>query len=194
MFTTEQVIARFRRWYRLAERAGQPRHDAMALGTVGAKGDVSVRMVLLKGADARGFVFFTCMSSRKGRDLAAHRRAAATFHWSALGRQVRIEGRVEPVTAAEADAYWATRPRGSQLSAATSRQSSELASRAELVRRRAALEKRLAGGPVPRPAEWSGYRILPERVEFWTQKDDRLHHRELFVRSRRGWRQSLLEP
>lgn len=194
MSTTEQVIGRFRRWYRLAERAGQVRHDAMALGTVGSGGEVSVRMVLLKGVDPRGFVFFTCTSSRKGRDLAARPRAAATFHWAALERQVRIEGRVEPVTEVEADAYWATRPRGSQLSAAISRQSRELGSRAELLRRRAALEKRLAGRPVPRPRDWSGYRILPDRIEFWTQKDNRLHHRELFERSRRGWRRVLLEP
>jgi pyridoxamine 5'-phosphate oxidase len=194
VLTTDQVLARFRRWYRRAESAGELRCDAMALGTVGSGGDVSVRMVLVKDVDARGFVFFTCTRSRKGRDLEARPRAAATFHWPTLGRQVRIEGAVERVTDAEADAYWSTRPRGSQLSAATSQQSEPIDARSTLVRRRAALAKRLAGGPVPRPPEWSGFRIVPERIEFWTQREDRLHQRELFTRSRRGWTQQLLQP
>lgn len=194
VFTTEQVIARFRRWYRRAESAGEPRSDAMALATVDGRGGVSVRMVLVKQVDAAGFVFFTCTRSRKGSDLAADPRAAATFHWPLLGRQVRVEGRVAPVSAAEADEYWSTRPRGSQLSAAISRQSEPVASRAELVRRRAALARKLRGAPIPRPPEWSGYRIVPDRIEFWTQREDRLHHRELFQRSGKGWKVILLQP
>jgi pyridoxamine 5'-phosphate oxidase len=194
VFTTEQVIGRFRRWYRRAGSAGEPRSDAMALATTDGRGGVSVRMVLVKQVDADGFVFFTCTRSRKGEELALHPRAAATFHWPLLGRQVRIEGRIVPVSEAEADEYWSTRPRGSQLSAAVSRQSQPIATRAELVRRRAALERRLRGAPVPRPPEWSGYRIVPDRVEFWTQRDDRLHQRELFERSGKGWKMSLLQP
>ena len=166
----------------------------MALGTVGRGGDVSVRMVLVKDFDARGFVFFTCTRSRKGRELEARPQAAATFHWATLGRQVRIEGAVERVTDAEADASTSTRPRGSQLSAAISQQSEPIDARATLVRRRAALAKRLARGPVPRPPGWSGFRIVPERIEFWSQREDRLHHRELFTRGRRGWTLQLLQP
>ena len=145
MLATEGVIARFRRWYRMAEAAGEPRGDAMALATLDGRGGVSVRMVLVKQVDQRGFVFFTCRNSRKGKDLAARARAAATFHWPLITRQVRIEGRVEPVTAAEADDYWSTRPRGSQLSAAVSRQSQPIGSRAELARRRAGLRSSAAG-------------------------------------------------
>jgi pyridoxamine 5'-phosphate oxidase len=194
VLTTERVIARFRRWYRRAEAAGEPRGDAMALATLDGRGGISVRMVLVKQVDERGFVFFTCTRSRKGKDLAARARAAATFHWPLLGRQVRIEGRVEPVTPDEADEYWSSRPRGSQLSAAVSRQSQPIRTRAELVRRRAALVRKLRGRPVPRPPEWSGYRIVPDRIEFWTQRADRLHHRELFERSPRGWELVLLQP
>jgi len=194
VLATEGVIARFRRWYRMAEAAGEPRGDAMALATLDGRGGVSVRMVLVKQVDERGFVFFTCRKSRKGKDLAARARAAATFHWPLITRQVRIEGRVEPVTAAEADDYWSTRPRGSQLSAAVSRQSQPIGSRAELARRRAALVRKLRGRPVPRPPEWSGYRIVPDRIEFWTQREDRLHHRELFERSARGWKLTILQP
>jgi pyridoxamine 5'-phosphate oxidase len=166
----------------------------MALATATRAGVPSLRMVLLKQADARGFVFFTDARSRKGRELRSNPRAAATFHWNTMGRQVRVEGRVVELGDAEADAYWVTRPRGSQLSGATSHQSSALASRAALVRRRDALEHRLAGGDVPRPAEWRGFRIVPDAIEFWTHRDDRLHHRELFRRRAGAWRTSLLEP
>jgi len=187
-------IGRFRRWLRDAMRARAPLHDAMALATATRAGVPSLRMVLLKQVDAQGFVFFTDARSKKGRELRANPRAAATFHWNTLGRQVRVEGRVVELGDAEADAYWRTRPRGSQLSGATSRQSSTLASRAALVARRDALERRLAGGDVPRPAEWRGFRIVPEAIEFWTHRDDRLHHRELFRRRAGTWRTSLLEP
>lgn len=191
---TTDPIGRFRRWLRDAERAHAPLHDAMALATATRAGVPSLRMVLLKQVDARGFVFFTDARSRKGRELRANPRAAATFHWNTMGRQVRVEGRVVELDDAEADAYWVTRPRGSQLSGATSLQSRALASRAALVRRRDALEQRLAGGEVPRPAEWRGFRIVPDAIEFWTHRDDRLHHRELFRRRAGAWRTSLLEP
>jgi pyridoxamine 5'-phosphate oxidase len=186
-------IARFRRWYRDA-RARMPLPDAVALATATPGGSPSVRFVLLKEADERGFVFFTDARSRKGRELAANARAALAFHWQPLGRQVRVEGRVRRVSAAEADAYWRTRPRGSQLSAATSVQSAPLASRARLVSRRKRLERSLRGGEVPRPELWTGFRIEPRALEFWTHREDRLHHRERFERTPDGWRICLLEP
>lgn len=187
-------ISRFRRWLRDAERARAPLHDAMALATATPQGVPSLRFVLLKQVDARGFVFYTDARSRKGRELRANARAAATFHWNTMGRQVRIEGRVVELGDAEADAYWSSRPRGSQLSGATSNQSRELASRALLAARRKELARHLAGREVPRPAEWRGFRIVPDAIEFWTHRDDRLHHRELFQRRARTWRASLLEP
>ncbi len=191
---TTDPIRRFRRWLGDAARAHAPLHDAMALATATRAGVPSLRMVLLKQVDAQGFVFFTDARSKKGRELRANPRAAATFHWNTMGRQVRVEGRVVELGAAAADAYWVTRPRGSQISGATSHQSSTLASRAALVARRDALERRLAGGDVPRPAEWRGFRIVPDAIEFWTHRDDRLHHRELFRRRAGTWRASLLEP
>jgi pyridoxamine 5'-phosphate oxidase len=189
-----EPIARFARWFRDAARAGVPQPDAVALATAAPSGAPSVRFVLLKEATARGFVIYTDSRSRKGRELQANTRAALAFHWQPLGRQVRVEGRVRPVTSAEADAYWRTRPRGSQLSAATSQQSARLESRASLVARRRALERSLRGRDVPRPATWTGFRIEPRAIEFWTHRDDRLHHRERFERTRRGWRRLLLEP
>ena len=187
-------ILRFRRWLRDAERAGAPLAEAMSLATATRAGVPSLRMVLLKQADAQGFVFFTDARSRKGRELRANPRAAATFHWNTMGRQVRVEGRVVELSDADADVYWATRPRGSQLSGATSFQSRLLASRAALVARRREAERRWADGPVPRPAEWRGFCIVPSSIEFWTHKDDRLHHRERFTRRGGTWRASLLEP
>lgn len=187
-------FVRFRRWFRDAQRSGAPLPEAMALATATRKGVPSLRMVLLKQLDANGFVFFTDARSRKGRELRANPHAALTFHWTAMGRQVRIEGRVVELGDAEADAYWVTRPRGSQLSAATSQQSRTLARRALLITRRNQLARRYADGSIPRPAEWRGFRIVPDAIEFWTHRDDRLHHRELFRRSARGWRTTLLEP
>jgi len=187
-------IARFQRWFRAAARAGIALPDAVALATAAPNGTPSVRFVLLKEASARGFVIYTDARSRKGRELAANARAALAFHWQPLGRQVRIEGRVRPVSAAEADAYWRTRPRGSQLSGFTSHQSAPLASRARLVARRRALERRMRGRDVPRPATWTGFRIEPSSIEFWTHREDRLHHRERFERTHRGWKLTLLEP
>jgi len=187
-------FSRFRRWFRDAQRSGAPLPEAMALATATKDGVPSLRFVLLKQLDANGFVFFTDARSRKGRELRANPHAAATFHWNTMGRQVRIEGRVVELGDADADAYWATRPRGSQLSGATSHQSSALARRSLLTRRRNELARRYGDGSIPRPAEWRGFRIVPDAIEFWTHRDDRLHHRELFRRSARGWRATLLEP
>jgi len=187
-------FVRFRRWFRDAQRSGAPLPEAMALATATTEGVPSLRMVLLKQLDARGFVFFTDARSRKGRELRANPHAAATFHWNTMGRQVRIEGRVVELGDAEADAYWVTRPRGSQLSGATSHQSSTLARRSLLITRRNELARRYPDGSIPRPAEWRGFRIVPDAIEFWTHREDRLHHRELFRRGARGWRTSLLEP
>ncbi len=188
-------LARFRRWFRQAERARLPLPQAMALATTARQGAPSVRFVLLKGADRRGFVFFTDGRSRKGRELrAAPARAAVAFYWNPIGRQVRIEGRVQPVSAAEADAYWATRPRASQLAALTSQQSAILVSRRSLVARWRRLRQLHRGRPVPRPSEWTGFRIIPSSIEFWTHREHRLHDRELFVRTRAGWRRQLLQP
>ena len=190
----QDPIARFHRWFRQARRAGTRLPEAMALATATPRGAPSLRFVLLKAVDARGFVFFTSAASAKGKDLDANPRAALTFYWNALGRQVRIEGRVGRVSAEEADAYWATRPRASQLAALASQQSARLPSRRWLEARWRRLRRRYRGRPVPRPSTWTGFRLVPGAIEFWTHREHRLHHRELFVRTRRGWRRRLLQP
>lgn len=190
------LLARFRRWYAEAEKAGQPQPDAMALGTVSRAGEPSVRFVLLKGIEPEGFVFFTDSRSQKGRDLLATGRAAATFWWQRSLRQVRIEGHVVPLDPVRSDEYWSSRPRGSQLSGATSHQSAPIASRSALLQRWRALDRRHAGRPIPRPAGWLGFRLEPRAIEFWTQKENRLHHRERFERQARGtgWEGRILQP
>ena len=187
-------LVRFHRWFAQAQRAGVVLPESMALATADAHGRPSVRFVLLKQADASGFVFFTNLRSRKGRDLEENRRAALAFYWDQLRKQVRVEGRVERVSADEADAYWVTRPRESQLAAVASRQSAALASRRALLAKWRTLRRQYSGEDVPRPAEWTGFRMVPEAIEFWTNRDHRLHDRELFVRTRDGWRRSLLQP
>lgn len=187
-------IARFRRWFAAARRTALRLPEAMALATADRRGRPRVRMVLLKHADADGFVFYTNIRSPKGRELLATRRAALLLYWEPLNRQVRVEGRTRPVAAREADAYWETRPRQSQLAALASAQSAPLASRALLLRRLRALARRYRGRPVPRPPHWSGFRLTPESIEFWTQRPYRLHDRELFTRTRRGWRVQRLQP
>ena len=187
-------IARFQRWFAQARRTGMPLPESMALATADATGRPSARMVLLKQADDDGFVFYTNGRSRKGHELAANPHAALVFHWSPLNRQVRVEGPVEEVDRAEADAYWATRPRASQLAALASEQSAPLATRAQLVARWRALSRRYAKTPVPRPRHWTGYRMTPQSIEFWTHREHRLHDRELFTRTRRGWKQTRLQP
>lgn len=188
------LIARFHEWRNAALRAGGPDPDAMALATVDAAGNPSVRMVLLKQADTRGFVFYTNLESPKARDLAARPRAALCFHWAPLGRQVRIEGDVEAVSAAEADAYFATRPRLSQIGAWESRQSAPMAGSLDLEQACAARALRQAFGPVPRPPFWSGFRLVPASIEFWSERPFRRHERLRYYREGGGWREARLYP
>jgi pyridoxamine 5'-phosphate oxidase len=171
-----------------------PEPTAFSLATVGADGRPSVRMLLLKDASDAGFVFYTNYESRKGRDLLAHPAAAMCFHWQPLDRQVRIEGPVERVSDDEADAYFASRPRGSQLSAWASRQSEPMGDPGELDRRFAEAEAKFATGPVPRPPHWSGFRLIPQSVEFWISQPSRLHIRHLYTREGTGWRVETLYP
>ncbi|MGD9763572.1 MAG: pyridoxamine 5'-phosphate oxidase [Candidatus Binatia bacterium] len=187
-------IRRFQRWYAAARRTAMRLPDAMALATVDGRGRPRVRMVLLKQADEDGFVFYTNARSPKGRELLTTGRAALVFYWEPLARQVRIEGRVRLVDPAEADAYWATRPRQSQLAALASAQSAPLASRALLLRRFHILARRYDGRPVPRPPYWTGFRIMPSAIEFWTERPFRLHDRELFTRTAGGWKMMRLQP
>lgn len=189
-----EPLGQFRSWY--AEAAAVlDAPEAMALATATRDGAPSVRMVLLKGFDERGLVFYSHYTSRKGRELEANPRAALLFHWWPLGRQVRIEGAVERVSAEESDAYFATRPRDAQVGALASRQSAPLASRAELSERITELERGLAGGPVPRPPTWGGFLLAPAAWEFWQHRDSRLHDRFRYEQDPSGsWRIERLFP
>jgi pyridoxamine 5'-phosphate oxidase len=187
--------ALFEEW--LAEaRLSEPNDPvATALATADAGGRPSVRMVLMKGHDARGFVFYTNQRSRKGAELAGNPRAALLFHWKSLRRQVRVEGAVEAVSDLEADAYFATRGRDSQLGAWASDQSQPLDARATFEARYEAMRAQHDGRDVPRPPHWSGYRVVPERIEFWSDRAHRLHERRLFERlDDGGWSEGLLYP
>jgi pyridoxamine 5'-phosphate oxidase len=185
----DDPLEQFRRWF---SDAGDD--NRIALATATPDGAPSVRMVLLKGADEDGFVFFTGYGSRKGGELDANPRAALLFHWAPLGRQVRVEGAVERVGADESDAYFATRPRGAQLAAAASRQGRVLANRAQLDEAVAELAREYEGRDVPRPEHWGGYRVLPEAYEFWQHRDDRLHDRLRYSRDGDAWRLERLAP
>ncbi len=191
---TTDPIAKFVRWFHQARRLEIPNYEAVALATASHGGQPSVRFVLLKGIDQRGFVFFTDPRSHKGRELRGNPHAALAFYWQPQGRQVRVEGHVEEVTREEADAYWLTRPRQSQLAAYASHQSARLGSRASLLTRVAELNGKLKGRDVPCPSWWTGFRVRPQVIEFWTHREHRLHDREIYHRSRRGWRCDLLQP
>ena len=192
-----EPIARFLALLDEARSVGRerlPEPTAFALATVGTDGRPSVRMVLLKDASTNGFAFYTNYGSRKGRDLLARPAAALCFHWQPLDRQVRAEGPIERVSDEEADAYFATRARGSQLGAWASRQSEPMPDPRELNQRLAEFEARFAGGPVPRPPYWSGFRLVPERIEFWIGQPSRLHVRHLYSRNGDDWRVQTLYP
>jgi pyridoxamine 5'-phosphate oxidase len=187
-------LEQFRRWYAEAEAAGIRAPHAMALATATPEGAPSLRMVLLKGVDEQGFVFYSGYVSRKGAELHSNPRAALLFYWDPLGRQVRVEGDVERVTAEESDAYFASRPRGAQLAATASKQTAVLPGRDELDTRVAALEEEHAGGDVPRPAHWGGYRLRPVTYEFWQHREDRLHDRLRYRRDGGSWIVERLSP
>jgi pyridoxamine 5'-phosphate oxidase len=188
-----EPLAPFRRWLDQAWQ-GEPNAHAVALATSSPEGRPSARMVLLKGLDQRGFVFYTNLESRKSRELFANPHAALCFMWKSLNRQVRIEGIVELVPDEEADAYFSSRPRDSQIGAWASDQSRPLADRAELEKRVDEFSRRFDLGDVPRPPYWSGFRILPQRIEFWQERPFRLHDRFLFVKDGEGWRRERLFP
>jgi len=175
-------------------RSADPRPHAMTLATADTDGRPSARVVLLQSIDARGVVFFTNRTSRKGRELARNPYASAVLHWWELGRQVRIEGAAEETTDEESTAYWITRPRGSRIAAWASAQSRPLTGRAELDASVAEAETRFAGGEVPLPPFWGGYRLVPDRMEFWAHRDDRLHDRVLYLREESRWRRERLAP
>jgi pyridoxamine 5'-phosphate oxidase len=179
---------------RALDRTILPEPTAFSLATVDPRGMPSVRIVLLKGVDQHGFVFYTNYESRKGRELLATKRAALCFHWQPLEVQVRVEGTAAPVTAEEADAYFASRARGSQIGAWASTQSRPLARREDLTERVARYEREYDARPVARPGYWSGFRITPERMEFWKGMPSRLHEREVYERSGSGWRTEMLYP
>ena len=192
--SSESPFNRFKRWFDAARRAGEPCPEAMALATADPGGGGAVRFVLLKEIDARGFVFYTDLRSRKGRDLLSNPRAALGFYWHKTGRQVRVEGKVERVDDVTADTYWSTRPIKSTISASVSRQSSPLSDRASLVEAAHALYRRLKGRRPARPSYWTGLRVVPKKIEFWTSKPNRLHERELFVAKGDRWYRRLLQP
>src|SRR6185369_4415874 len=184
----------FARWYAEAEEKEPNDPNAMALATVGPDGMPSVRMVLLKDYDQRGFVFYTNFESRKGTQILGSMKAAICLHWKSLHRQVRVEGAVETVTDAEADAYFHSRHKSIQIGAWASKQSRPLESRFELEKRVARFTARYAIGEVPRPTYWSGFRILPQRIEFWEDRPFRLHDRMVYSAAEGGWTSEKLYP
>lgn len=180
--TTEELFARFDLWYADARQCQTiPYANAMTLATVNASGAPSLRVVLLKGRDAKGFVFYTNMQSRKAEEIRGNSAVALCFYWGELGKQIRIEGKAEPTTDSESDAYFATRPRESQLGAWASLQSTPMDSHADLKNRFDEVTAQYAGQDVPRPPHWGGWRIIPTRIEFWEEGAHRLHKREVYT-------------
>ncbi len=190
----DDPFALFDEWYSQARETEINDSNAMALATADAQGHPSVRMVLLKGHGPDGFIFYTNYEGRKGGELLANPHAALLFHWKSWRRQIRIEGPVEPVDDATANAYFATRSRDSQLGAWASDQSRPLPDRAIFEQRFAEVQALFADKPVPRPPHWSGFRVVPQRIEFWEDRDHRLHHRCVFTRTGNGWDEGLLYP
>ena len=198
-------IARLKSWLRAAIKAGAPVPDAMVLATADRRGRPSARYVLLKEAGSRGLVFYTNANSRKGDEMRANDRVALVFYWDVTGKQVRVEGKIRMLPAAEADAYWQERPVGSRYASAASEQSRPIGSRRELLQRYSALEAEYPDGSIPRPAHWKGYLVVPDAIEFWTRAEPRLHKRELFTRTRASatagkgsaaasWKSEILQP
>jgi len=194
LFQADEPLALFARWLKDAEASEPNNHNAVCVATVDPEGMPDARMVLLKGFDAAGFVFYTNTESAKGRQLDASGKAALLFHWKSLNRQVRLRGRVERVSDAEADAYFASRARDSQIGAWASEQSRPLPGRFALEKRVAEFGVKFGLGRVPRPPHWTGYRVIPERIEFWRDRPFRLHDRLVFERAGEGWRTERLYP
>ncbi|MBS1103045.1 pyridoxamine 5'-phosphate oxidase [Gluconobacter sp. Dm-62] len=187
-------FALFATWMSDAEASEPNDPNAMAVATSAPDGHPSVRMLLLKGVDERGFVFYTNLESRKGRELLANPHIALLFHWKSIRRQIRIEGPVEAVSDAEADAYFASRSRTSRLGAIASDQSRPLDNRSTFEERLKAADETYGDGPIPRPANWSGFRVLPEAIEFWQDRPYRLHDRAVWTRDGNGWNVTRLYP
>ena len=196
MTVTPDPIARFASLYErvLATIPASQNPTSMVVSSVSAEGRPSSRFVLLKEVDARGFVFYTNLHSRKGREIAQNPHVALCFYWPSLDEQVRVEGRAEAVTDEEADRYFASRPRESQIGAWASTQSEPLAAYEHLVRRVVEYAEKFGAGPVPRPPHWSGLRVVPDRIEFWRSRADRLHDRELYEKHAEGWSLHRLFP
>ncbi len=187
-------IKKFGEWFELVLQSGENEPTAMCLATVDEKHRPSARIVLLKSFNDLGFVFYTNGLSRKGRDLAVNQEAALCFYWSSVDKQVQIKGRVEKLSAKEADVYFASRPRGSQLGAWASQQSSELVNREDLKLSLLALERKYLGQTVPRPEYWVGYRLKPQSIEFWSKGENRLHDREFYTKKDVFWERTFLYP